>query len=133
MAVSRFGVSLEHELLEALDDFVLNNSYANRSQAIRSLIEKNIVEKKWMCNHHVAGAIVLVYEPKKNDVATNLLEVQQSHAKQILSSQRFYRENNRCLEVIAVEGTAQQLTKLSDEIISLKGVIHGKLIMSRID
>ena len=133
MAVSRFGVSLEHDLLEALDNFVLDNSYANRSQAIRALIEKNIVEKKWMCNSHVAGAIVLVYEPKKNEVATNLQNIQQAHSKLILSSQRFYRANNRCLEVIAVEGTAQQLTKLSDEIISLKGVIHGKLIMSKID
>ena len=133
MAVSRFGVSLEQDLLEALDDFVLSNSYANRSQAIRALIEKNIVEKKWMCNSHVAGAIVLVYDPKKNDVANNLLDIQQARSKQILSSQRFYRKTNLCLEIIAVEGTAQQLTKLSDEIISLKGVVHGKLIMSRLD
>ncbi|MDR0863394.1 MAG: nickel-responsive transcriptional regulator NikR [Candidatus Symbiothrix sp.] len=132
MSVTRFGVSLEQDLLEALDAFVQDNSYANRSQAIRSLIEKNIVEKKWQCNSHVAGAIVVVYDPGKNDIVHNLLDIQQTHTKQILSTQRFFRENNLCLEVITVEGTAQQLTKLSDEIISLKGVIHGKLIMSRI-
>jgi CopG family nickel-responsive transcriptional regulator len=133
MAVTRFGVSLEQDLLEALDAFVQDNSYANRSQAIRSLIEKNIVEKKWLCNSHVAGAIVLVYDPAKNDIAGNILSIQQSHTPLILSTQRFFKEKNRCLEIIAVEGTAQQLTKLSDEIISLKGLIHGKLIMSRID
>jgi CopG family nickel-responsive transcriptional regulator len=133
MAVTRFGVSLEQDLLEALDTFVQDNSYANRSQAIRALIEKNIVEKKWLCNSHVAGAIVLVYDPKKNDVATHLLTIQQSHTPNILSTQRFFRENNLCLEIIAVEGNAQQLTRLSDEIISLKGVVHGKLIMSRVD
>ncbi len=132
MAVTRFGVSLEQDLLDAWDTFVQDNSYTNRSQAIRSLIEKNIVEKKWQCNSHVAGAIVLVYDPKKNEIANNLLEIQQSHVPLILSTQRFFRENNLCLEVITVEGIAQQLTKLSDEILSLKGVIHGKLIMSRI-
>jgi CopG family nickel-responsive transcriptional regulator len=131
--VTRFGVSLEQDLLEALDVFVQDNSYANRSQAIRALIEKNIVEKKWLCNRHVAGAIVLIYDPDKNDIASNILKIQQANTPFILSTQRFFKEKNRCFEVIAVEGTAQQLTRLSDEILSLKGMIHGKLIMSRID
>jgi len=133
MAVTRFGVSLEHDLLEALDDYVADNSYANRSQAIRALVEKNIVEKKWLCNQHVAGAIVLAYEPEKYDIAAHLLQIQQDNSDRILSSQRFFRKNNLCIEIVAVEGNAQSLTRLSEEIISLKGIIHGKLIMSRVD
>jgi CopG family nickel-responsive transcriptional regulator len=131
--VTRFGVSLEQDLLEALDAFAQDNSYANRSQAIRALIEKNIVEKKWLCNNHVAGAIVLIYDPDKNDIAFNIAKIQQTNSSYILSAQRFFKEKNRCFEVIAVEGTAQQLTRLSGEILSLKGMIHGKLIMSRIE
>jgi CopG family nickel-responsive transcriptional regulator len=133
MPVTRFSVSLEEDLLEALDAFVVDNAYANRSQAFRALIEKNIVEKKWMCNHHVAGAIVLLYDPSRKEVASNLLAIQQKYAPHILSTQRFLRENNLCLEIVAVEGTAQQLTKLSDEMIALKGLNHGKLVMSRVD
>jgi CopG family nickel-responsive transcriptional regulator len=131
--VARFGVSLEQDLLEALDAFVEDNLYANRSQAIRVLIEKNIVEKKWLCNRHVAGAIVLIYDPDKNDIALNITKIQQTNITCILSAQRFFKEKNRCFEIIAVEGTAHQLTHLSDELLSLKGMIHGKLIMSRID
>ena len=133
MAVTRFGVSLEYDLLEALDAYVADNSYANRSQAIRALIEKNIVEKKWLCNRHVAGAIVLIYEPEKYDIAARLLQIQQENSDRILSSQRFFGKNNLCIEIIAVEGNAQGLTRLSEEIIAQKGVIHGKLIMSRVD
>ena len=40
MTVSRFGVSLEEELLTALDQYVTDNNFSNRSQAIRYLIEK---------------------------------------------------------------------------------------------
>jgi CopG family nickel-responsive transcriptional regulator len=130
--VVRFGVSLETELLEELDAYVKDNSFANRSQAVRALIEKNIVEKKWLCNHHVAGAIVLVYEPSKNDVASHILEIQQDNSELILSSQRFF-SNGCCTEIVAVDGIAQKLTKLSEELISLKGIIHGKLIMSRVE
>ena len=32
MAVTRFGVSLEEELLKALDEYVQENSFSNRSQ-----------------------------------------------------------------------------------------------------
>jgi CopG family nickel-responsive transcriptional regulator len=133
MGVIRFGVSLERDLLEALDSYVADHSFANRSQAIRALIEKNIVEQKWLCNRHVAGAIVLIYEPEKYDIAAHLLQVQQKNSEWILSSQRFFGKNNLCIEIVAVEGNAQSLTRLSEEIISLKGVIHGKLIMSRVD
>ena len=45
MAVTRFSVSLEKELLEELDSFAESNGFANRSQALRHLIEKNIVEE----------------------------------------------------------------------------------------
>ena len=68
MSVSRFGVSLEEELLKSLDEYVQKNSFANRSQAIRYLIEKYTVEQKWQCDNIVAGAITLVYDHDKKDI-----------------------------------------------------------------
>ena len=68
MAVTRFSVSLEKELLEELDSFAESNGFANRSQALRHLIEKNIVEEKWQCNNVVAGAIVMIYDHHKKDI-----------------------------------------------------------------
>jgi hypothetical protein len=62
MAVTRFGVSLEEELLEQLDELVIKNQFPNRSRAISFLIEKNLIEEKWEDNREVAGAIVLVYD-----------------------------------------------------------------------
>ncbi len=133
MSVVRFGVSIEEELMEALDAFVDENGFANRSQGIRFLIEKNIAEKKWLCNRHVAGGIVLLYDSRKNDIADHLLRIQQEYSGHILSSQRFFLKNQLCLEIIAVEGAAQELTHLSDKMIALKGIKHGKLIMSQAD
>ena len=46
MAIKRFGVSLEENLLESLDKYVDENGFANRSQAIRFLVEKNVAEQK---------------------------------------------------------------------------------------
>jgi metal-responsive CopG/Arc/MetJ family transcriptional regulator len=44
MSLVRFEVGLEEDILKALDTFVIENSISNRSQAIRQLVEKNIVE-----------------------------------------------------------------------------------------
>ena len=131
MPVSRFGVSLEEELLKDLDGFVVENSYPNRSQAIRALIEKYIVEKKWQCNNIVAGAIVMVYDHHKGDVTIKSNDLQHEYFDVILSSQHFHLSHDNCLEIIAVKGTANRLTELSDKLIGIKGMTHGKLVMSK--
>jgi CopG family transcriptional regulator, nickel-responsive regulator len=133
MPVSRFGVSLEEELLQALDSFVKENNFPNRSQAIRNLIENNLVEKKWHCNNIVAGALILLYDHHKKEITNKLNNIQHDYFEVILSSQHFHLNHDNCLEIIAVRGPAVKLTELSDKLISMKGIKHGKLVMSQAD
>jgi CopG family transcriptional regulator, nickel-responsive regulator len=133
MTVTRFSVSLEEELLKELDQFAQDNSFANRSQALRHLIEKNIIEKKWLCNNSVAGAIVMIYDHHKKDILAKSNDIQHSYFDVILSSQHYHLSHDFCLEIIAVKGYANKLTELSDKLIGIKGIKHGKLIMSKTD
>ena len=131
MSLARFGVSLNEDILKALDEFVIENKLPNRSQAIRHLVEKNLVEKKWQCNQIVAGAIVLLYDHHKGDITIKSNDIQHEFFDAILSSQHFHLTHENCLEIVAVKGTANRLTELSDKLIGIKGTIHGKLVMSR--
>jgi CopG family nickel-responsive transcriptional regulator len=133
MAIKRFGVSLEDELLESLDQLVKDNGFANRSQAIRFIVEKNVAEKKWQCNHIVAGTIVIMYNQGKKEIASKIASIQQHFQEVILSSSQYYLNENFCLHIVTVSGTAQRLTELSDRLITIKGIKHGKLVMSRAD
>ena len=133
MSVTRFGVSLEGELLDALDNYVKENNFPNRSQAIRQLIERNIVERKWQCNNQVAGAITLVYEHHKRDLGRKITEIQHTYHEEILAVQHFHLSHEKCMEIVAVRGQAYRLTELSDKLISLKGMQHGKLVMTKSD
>lgn len=132
MSVRRFGVSLDAGVLEQLDRFVKDGKYANRSQAIRFLIEKHTVEHKWKCNNVVAGAIVLVYDHHKRDLTNKLTEIQHDYHHLILSSQHVHLDHNTCLETILVKGKSKDLTRLADLLIGVKGIIHGKLVMSMV-
>lgn len=131
MAVTRFGVSLDEELLHALDDYVEENNFSNRSQAIRHLIEKNLVEEKWKCDNIVAGAVLLVFDQSKSDIHKKSFEIQAGYRDFVLSSQGFYLNELNYLEIIAVKGPSRKLTEISDSLISIKGIQHGKLIMSK--
>ena len=131
MSLVRFGVSLDEDVLNALDSFVIENNMPNRSQAIRHLVEKNLVEKKWQCNQIVAGAIVMLYDHHKGDVSSKSGDIQHEYFDVILSSQHFHLSHDNCLEIVAVKGVASRLTELSDKLIGIKGIIHGKLVMSR--
>ena len=127
MPLKRFGVSLEDNLLESLDQYVSENGFANRSQA------KNVAEKKWQCNHIVAGTIILMYDQVKKDITSRIADIQQNYQDVILSSSQYYVNRNFCLHIATVMGTAYRLTELSDRLTTIKGLKHGKLVMSRAD
>jgi CopG family nickel-responsive transcriptional regulator len=133
MSVVRFGVSFEKDVLDALDEYVLENKFSNRSQALRHLVNKHIVEKKWLCNNRVAGAVTLVYDHHKREIANHLAEIQREYSREILSVQRYTLNEENSMEVIALNGVSSRLTELSEKLISEKGIRHGKLIMSRFD
>ena len=133
MSIVRFGVSLEKELLEALDDYVSQNKFTNRSQAIRQLINSNMVANKWQCNNTVAGSITLVFDHHKRDLLNTINDIQHDYHDVVLSAQHFHLDKDICMEIIAVKGKAVTLTELADKLIAVKGIQHGKLTMSRAD
>ncbi len=130
MQVKRFGVSLEDKLLKKLDRLVEDQKFPNRSQAIRYLINQHKVVEDWDENKEVAGAIVLVYDHHKRNLQKQSTEVQHDFHHLILASQHVHLDHNNCLETISVKGNAQQLIQLANNLIAIKGIKHGKLVMS---
>lgn len=130
MKVKRFGVSLEEDLLNSLDELVERHQFPNRSQAIRFLIKKNIVEDKWESNDEVAGAVVLVYDHHKRDLQKRSTDVQHHYHDLILAVQHVHLDHDNCLETISVKGKASDLEDLANKLISIKGIKHGQLVMS---
>ena len=130
MSLKRFGVSLEDNLLNDLDEIVERKQFPNRSQAIRFLISQSKVEEKWEDDVEVAGAIVIVYDHHKKDLQTKSTDIQHDYHENILSVQHVHLDHNNCLETIAVKGKSSKLRNLSDRLIALKGIKHGKLVMS---
>ncbi len=129
-ALVRFGVSLEKGLLDQFDRLLCEKGYSNRSEGIRDLIRGELVRKKWKLNEEVAGAITLVYDHHKRELLNTITDIQHDHQPVILSSQHVHLDHHRCLEIIAVKGTAGKIQTLADRLRAIKGVIHGSLAMT---
>jgi CopG family nickel-responsive transcriptional regulator len=130
MSVIRFGVSLEEDLLEKLDQLVVKHQFPNRSQAVRFLINQHIVEDKWKEDKDVAGALVLIYDHHKRDLQKKLTSVQHDYHSLILSCLHVHLDHHNCLETIALKGKSSNLLKLTDKLRSIKGIKHSDLVMS---
>lgn len=130
MRLKRFGVSLEEDLLKELDKLIKTHKFPNRSQAIRFLIRKNLVEEAWENNEEVSGALVLIYDHHRRELVNKSLNIQHNFTEVILSTQHVHLNHHNCLEIIALKGKAKQLKELADNLIALKGIKHGKLVAS---
>ena len=120
---------MAHCLYE-LDRLVKKHRLPSRSQAIRYLIRKNLIEEKWETNKEVAGCVVLVYDHHKRDLLDKLIDIQHKYQDLVLSVQHVHLDHHHCLETIALKGKAQKLKSLADRLIAVKGIKHGDLLMS---
>ncbi|EEB73647.1 nickel-responsive transcriptional regulator NikR [Thermococcus sp. AM4] len=131
MAIVRFGVSIPEELLEKFDRIIEEKGYVNRSEAIRDLIRDFIVRHEWeVGDAEVAGTITMLYNHDEADVVKELLDLQHDYLEEIVSSIHVHMDEHNCLEVVIVKGKAKRIKEIADRLLSLKGVKHGKLVMT---
>ena len=127
----RFGISIDDALLESFDRLIDRKGYANRSEAIRDLIRGALVELKWEADEEdTVGTITLVYNHHVRDLSDKLTEQQHAHHDQVISALHVHLDAHNCLEVLVVRGKAREVKKIADELIGVKGVKHGKLVMT---
>lgn len=133
MSLKRFGVSLESKLLEELDKMVENKKFSNRSQAIRFLIKKNIIEEKWDKDKEVTGAIVITYDHEIRALHANVNKLQHEYHCLILAGQHIHIDDHNCIEVVGVKGKAGKILNLANKFKAIKGIKHSELVMSGTD
>jgi CopG family nickel-responsive transcriptional regulator len=129
--ITRFGVSIEPELIKKFDKKIKEEGYTNRSEAIRDLIRKDLIIKKIKNpNMSAIGTLTMIYDHHEGNLTDKLLDIQHHHHQEILSTTHIHIDSNNCLEVLVLKGKVSNIIKLSDKIKSLKGIKHGELVVT---
>jgi CopG family transcriptional regulator, nickel-responsive regulator len=129
--LSRIGVALDSDLLERFDHCISRQGYTNRSEAFRDLIrDKLVAEKTAQPNATVVGTVTLIYDHHAHGVTDKLTDLQHAHHELVVSTSHAHLDHESCLEVLIVHGKAAEVEEFAGRLIGLKGVQHGRLVMT---
>ena len=129
--ISRFGISMDYMLLERFDAFILKHGYSNRSEAVRDLVRDRLIRDEWKEDEiETIGTITIIYDHHKRELQERLTKHQHEHHEAVISMMHVHLDQHNCLEVLAVRGKAKEIRRIADDLISTKGVKHGKLVMT---
>jgi CopG family nickel-responsive transcriptional regulator len=130
--ITRFGVSIEPDLLDKFDKMIKKEGYSNRSEAIRDIIRKNlIIEKCKDPNAKSIGTFSIIYDHHTGNLTNRLLDLQHKHNNEILSTTHIHVDHHNCLEVLVLKGKTGNIQKLADNIKALKGIKNGELVLTK--
>jgi len=127
----RFGVSMEEGLLKDFDRMIMRRKWANRSEALRDLVRRELIQSRWQeAARQVVGTVTMLYDHHKRELPEKLIDMQHRHSAKALSSLHIHLDERNCLEVVVVRGKAAEVRALADSLIGTKGVKQGELVMS---
>ncbi len=124
----RFGVSMDKELIEKFDNYLLKRGYYNRSEALRDLVRDSLAKEKIeIKNQVVYGVISFIYNHHKRELEDRISEYQHNNYQSIISTTHIHISHEKCLEVIITKDKANKIKELAESIFALKGVENGKI------
>ena len=128
--LSRFGVSLNKDILDSFDGLIADQEYPTRSKAIEDLINHYISNEN-LTNDETAviGTINIVYDHHKRELLKKLTDVQHDFQELIVSSQHIHVSHHDCFEIIIVKGLKKDIEKLFSRIKGTKGIQNASLNM----
>jgi len=129
MGTTRFGVSMNDSLLEKFDRLIEEKSYPNRSEAIRDLIRKAIVEDEWeSSDEEIVTVFIMVFDHHKRELSRSLLKKEHSWSGEIMATLHIHLDHDNCLEAKIIRGNIKEVKQFCDNLASMKGVKFGRMV-----
>jgi len=100
----------------------------SRSEFIRDLIREKIVSEKWAdSNEQVFGVISIIYNHHRSDLSEKMIHIQHNNLVNVLCNLHMHVNQEDCLEVIVLKGSAKEIQKINLEISGIKGIKFSEL------
>ncbi len=129
--LTRVSISLESALLAAFDRNITSRGYATRSEAIRDLIREHLVHEESRGEQggttEQVAVVTLVYDHHARELATRLIDKQHHHHNVVVCNLHVHLGERHCLEVSILRGPSAEVRHLGDELLSIRGVLHGEI------
>lgn len=127
----RLSISLEQPLMRQLERLVKKSGYANRSEFVRDMIRRRLVEEQWSDERQeVVGTITMIYDHHARQLSDKIVDIQHDYHERVLATTHVHLSHDRCAEMIMIHGQADEIREIANRLRQLRGVLHAELAMS---
>ena len=103
--LERISIAIETELLEPFDELLERRRLGNRSEAVRDLIRRRLIEDRVEREEGEAVAsLTLLYDHEQRELAERLVGAGHTHPARVLSTLHVHLDSRLCLEVQVLQG-----------------------------
>ena len=107
---------------------IIKRGNVSRSQAISDMVNYQLAEhKRTLGNEVMVGTITLLYDRLTRDLQKKIADLQFKHIDEVISSLHVHLTEDQLMEVILVQGPANKLQAIANQVITLRGMITGRL------
>lgn len=128
----RVTLSLPDGVYRQFQELMVERGFHNRSQAVAEVLTQHIADYYSLRgNRMMAGTITLFYDHKRPGLKQEIANIQHESIREVISSLHVLLENSNTMEVILVQGPAKRLRQIANKLLTCKGVLAGRLNLTR--
>jgi CopG family transcriptional regulator, nickel-responsive regulator len=128
--MQRITVTVDDELLAAVDRMMAARGYQNRSEAIRDLARAGMaaLPEAVPADREEVAALVYVFDHQSRELAKRLTRSFHDNHDLSVATMHVHLDHQSCLEVAVLRGPMRSIRGFAEHVVSERGVKHGRLV-----
>lgn len=126
----RVTITLDDDTATALEGFMAQRGYANRSEAIRDLLHGGLARATEEAEDppgECVAVVSFVYDHEERELGRRLMDAQHAHHDLGVATLHAHLDQHHCVEVALLRGTARAVRPFAEALIAERGVRLGRL------
>ena len=135
MGMTVVSVSLTHELLEQLDDFVERSGYSSRSEAIRLAVRDALSQfaLQRIERGRMMATVTVILEKERRDINERLMELRHRFDENIFGNMHLHIGGGYCVEIFLVQGDSAVVLDFISKVRAVRGIREAKYTLTPIE
>ena len=128
--MQRLTITIDDELVAAVDHFIEARGYANRSEAIRDLVRNGLQQSSLEVarGRDCIATLSYVYDHAARELPRRLTQEFHKHHDLAQATLHVHISHDSCLEVTVLKGRSSEVKAFADHVIAERGVRHGHVV-----